>query len=524
MATIQYKTGEKILIVLIFVSLIFYPHCSGNRIERITSLPSEIKNIQQSKEFPFLKLHMKNGDVYVLENWKVDNKEKSVNGNGISLDFNRQPRDNGEYKIPFEDIVLAETNHISGSAGTGVLAAATIITGIFTIICIANPKACFGSCPTFYTNDGNGFIVQAEGFSSSISPSLEENDIDALFMTKPGNKNLEVQLRNEAYETHVIRKANILALPREKGNRVFASQEEKFYEVKNLTEVSEAVGDEGDISEMLCTFDGIERFSTADSFNLSEKEIIEVSFKNISPGKKGLVVASRQTLLTTFLFYQGLAYMGTSAGYFLANLERNNDEVKKLLDNPRKELGNIEILAEKENGVWEKIGETGEHGPISTDIKIIPLQNNNSKSHINLRLKITKGLWRLDYLALADIVKEVKPIIVPPSGSFPELTKEKSNIVKLLTNPDSVLITFPGDKYFLNYQLPDDYESYELFMESQGYYLEWMREEWLAEENPLKVYQMFYNPKQFFKDIAPQFKKIEAEMEETFWSSKYVNP
>src|SRR5690606_41304072 len=84
-----------------------------------------------------------------------------------------------------------------------------------------------------------------------------------------------------------------------------------------------------------------------------------------------------------------------------------------------------------------------------------------------------------------------------------------------------LLITLPGDSYFLNYELPDDYKNYELFMQSKGYYLEWMREEWLPEENPLKVYQMFYNPKQFFKDLAPQYKLIEAGMEETFWRSKY---
>ena len=36
--------------------------------------------------------------------------------------------------------------------------------------------------------------------------------------------------------------------------------------------------------------------------------------------------------------------------------------------------------------------------------------------------------------------------------------------------------------------------------------------------------QMFLNPKQYYKDLAPQFKKVEAEMEETFWSSKYVYP
>jgi hypothetical protein len=51
-----------------------------------------------------------------------------------------------------------------------------------------------------------------------------------------------------------------------------------------------------------------------------------------------------------------------------------------------------------------------------------------------------------------------------------------------------------------------------------------MRNEWLGEENEERVYQMFLNPKQFYKYLAPQFKKVEAEMEETFWSSKYVYP
>ncbi len=85
-----------------------------------------------------------------------------------------------------------------------------------------------------------------------------------------------------------------------------------------------------------------------------------------------------------------------------------------------------------------------------------------------------------------------------------------------------MLLTYPGDKYFLNYKLPEDFEHYELFLQSRGYYLEWLRKEWLAEEDPSKVYEMFFNSKQFFKDMAPQFKKIEGKMEESFWSSKYV--
>lgn len=519
----NYSNSERILIILIVLSLILYPNCSGNRIERITGEPSKIGLYKPSKETPFMKLHMKNGDVYILNNWQID-KNNIVTGTGNLLDSNREPKEEGRYTIPVNDIVLAETNVIKSSGSTTALAAISVITGVFTIICIANPKACFGSCPTFYAYNGNDYTIRAEGFSSAISPSLEETDIDALYTVKSVSEIFELQVRNEAFETHVIRKANILALPRKKGNRVFFTEDRKFFEANNLIEPAKAVGEEGDCSEKFCAFDGVERFSAADSNNLSEKEIIELSFQNFTEGRKGLVIASRQTLLTTFLFYQGLSYMGKTAGAWLANLERNSNTVKGIINQPRNELGRIEVLIEDNKGTWQKVGEIGEHGPIATDLKMIPFDKEVNGSTLNIRLRMTKGLWRIDYIALADLIGEVYPVVVPPSESYPRFTDFGCDVIKSLSNSDSVLVTFPGDKYFLHYKLPKDFEDYELFLESRGYYLEWMREEWLAEENPVKVHQMFFNPKQFFKDLAPQFKKIEAEMEESFWSSKYVLP
>lgn len=518
------NSGEKILVFLLMLSLIFYFNCSGNRIERISGTSEIIHQYKPSDNLHYMKLHTKEGDVYVLENWIYEKDKNVIKGTGYKLDFNRQPVENGEFNISIDKVVIAETNQISGSSGSSALTLVSIITGIFTIVCLANPKACFGSCPTFYAYDGNDYTIQAEGFSSSISPALEETDIDALFHINPPGRNLELKLKNEAYETHVIRKADILALPRKVCNRVFSGADNNFYEVNNITEPIQAIGDEGDISEKICLFDGTERFSPADSNNLAEKEIIDFTFNYNSPGEKGLVIASRQTLLTTFLFYQSLAYMGTSAGSFLANLERNPEVTKSLIDNPRKLLGSIEVIIEKEDGTFEKVGEVGEHGPISTDIKIVPLGNIPENKEIKIKLRMTKGLWRIDYAAIADILNEVKPIVISPQTSFPLHTKSGSKVTDLLTYHDSVLVTFPGDAFYLNYELPEDFQNYELFLESGGYYLEWMRDEWLVEENPGKVYQMFLNPKQYFKDLAPQFKQIEAEMEETFWSSKYVNP
>ncbi len=515
--------ADKILIFMIIFSLIFFPHCSANRIERLTGSAEEIGATVPSKDFPYLKLHMKKGEVYVLNNWELKIDENVISGIGNHLDINRQQIEEGQFTILLKDIVLAETNQIKSSSAVGVLAALTVVTGLFTIFCIANPKACFGSCPTFYVHDGNDYVVKSEGFSSSISPALEEKDIDALYNVKTESENFEIQLRNEAYETHVIRSANILAVPKLKDGRTFITPEGIYYQVSNLTEASQAVDEEGDCSEKLCSLDGIERFSPADSNNLAEKEEIEISFYDLTKGNKGLVIASRQTLLTTFLFYQTLAYMGTSAGYWFANLERNSNTFKEILNNPRKEMGGIEVFIQNEKGEWEKTNEISEHGPIATDTKIIPLKYQTDNSTLKIKLRMTKGLWRIDYVALADLGNEVQAVTIEPQSSFPEFS-DGSKVTSLLRNPDSVLVTFPGDKYFLNYKLPKNYNDYELFLESQGYYLEWIRGEWLAEENPDKVYQMFFNPKQYFKDLAPQFKEIEAEMEETFWSSKYVLP
>ena len=42
-----------------------------------------------------------------------------------------------------------------------VLAVVTGVSLAVTAMCLANPKACFGSCPTFYATDGTSEVLQA---------------------------------------------------------------------------------------------------------------------------------------------------------------------------------------------------------------------------------------------------------------------------------------------------------------------------------------------------------------------------
>lgn len=90
-----------------------------------------------------------------------------------------------------------------------------------------------------------------------------------------------------------------------------------------------------------------------------------------------------------------------------------------------------------------------------------------------------------------------------------------------LLDAATTLVTLPGDAYDVAYLLPPQPERYELFLESRGYYLEWMRQEWLAEENPWLALRMLADPAGMLRVLAPAYKRGEAGMEEIFWGSRY---
>ncbi|PYQ27780.1 MAG: hypothetical protein DMF57_18075, partial [Acidobacteria bacterium] len=69
---------------------------------------------------------------------------------------------------------------------------------------------------------------------------------------------------------------------------------------------------------------------------------------------------------------------------------------------------------------------------------------------------------------------------------------------------------------------PADFANQELFLESRGYYLEWMREEWMHEESRVRATMMFLMPHLALRVLAPEFKKIEPQMESRFWNSRYA--
>ncbi len=426
--------------------------------------------------------------------------------------------------FPFDSISLVETNKQYVNSESGIVAALTFLTvfnlGV-SVYCLANPKTCYGSCPTFYMSEWDNFhYSDAEGFSNAILPSMEYADIDALSNTFHTNNSFTLNLRNVALETHCIRSIKLLAVPRNKGQRIYHSPNDKFYLCNSTVPLSQATALEGDITKSFLSPDIIERFSLSDENNISSKEDIILEFSNSNSYKKlGLNLHFRQTMMSTYLFYSAMGYMGNEVSDCFAKLNSDPNSRMKF-DGIINSLGGIEVyLWDRDNNKWVIQETLSETGPIAVNKQFVPLKNINNQRTIKIKLKLNKGLWRLDYAALSEIIQEVTPINILPSRIT---TKGKTNneCLVLLNNPDKYLITMPGDDYLLTFNLPDKNADYELFLYSKGYYLEWMRPQWMADKNILKLKLLVDNPELYLKQEPKNYKRFEKYMEQEFWNSK----
>jgi len=493
--------------------------CGPSKINRNVYEVSSRSSI--SKEAKVVKVHMNNGDLIILSKWSFDNNNHVLHGTGSHYDASRNELSvDKDYSIELEEIALFETNSIDNDGGqtgqTITMAGFSLLNFLVTVPCMADPKACFGSCPTYYAYNGKEMSLQGEGFSSSMAKTYESQDLDMLFDVVNDSDTFMLEIRNEALETHMIRYCDLIVLPRYPTERIYASQNGTFYASSRTVEPEKCSAAEGDILQKIIEYDEIERYSAADSTNLISKESVEITFPN-DKKKYGLVITSRQTLMTTFLFYQTMAYFGSTLPYWTSKLESGNEGIKNRGLKMYGKLGGIEVLIKKGNK-WKKIGEIDEMGPIASDFHLIELPEMSAEK-LDIRLRMTKGLWRIDYISLVELGSKVEPIRIQPFQVQNKNT-EPTNYATILNDSSKYLVTLPGERYMAYYMLPEEELQFEYYLLSKGYYLEWMREEWLEEENRQMISTLFLRPNKYLKEMAPKFKKVEPFIDNIFWNTK----
>ena len=485
-------------------------------------VPAKVASLD--KGAPFLKCHTRDGSVYVLARWRVVEQARRIEGEGLLYDADRKVVGKGPMSVPFERVALLETNRPESVHARGQFFILALVTGAslaVTALCIAYPKSCFGSCPTFFAHDGDKLSLQAEGFSASVARSLEATDVDALFTARPDANRLELLMTNDALETHAVRRVRLLAAPRPPDGRVLRTADGRFYPARELRPPVSCTSPLGDCLAALGAIDDREYASPTDAGDLARRETVELRFP-APGGRAGLLLRARNSLVNTFLFYQMLAYMGSQAGDWMMKLDRGDPEVRRAAGGMGRLLGDIEVLVLTSRG-WVRAGAYGEVGPIARDVQLVELPADLPAGPVQVRLVMARGYWKIDHLAVGRLgapltpdALEVQSVLRGRTG-----TLEDREALARLRDPNAYLVTYPRDAYRLRFELPPSPTGeHELFLESRGFYTEWIRESWLAEENPARVVELLLDPAAALRRLAPDYKRIEKEMERIFWQSR----
>ena len=127
--------------------------CTAGRLQRSLKPPEQAKTVDQRS--PYLKVHMKDGELYVLSNWRIDESARQVVGEGERLGLERKTLERDTFTIPLDAVALFETNVVHHSPAVAALAVITGISVAVTVYCIGcnSHTDTAGSLPTAYRHD-----------------------------------------------------------------------------------------------------------------------------------------------------------------------------------------------------------------------------------------------------------------------------------------------------------------------------------------------------------------------------------
>jgi hypothetical protein len=182
-------------------------------------------------------------------------------------------------------------------------------------------------------------------------------------------------------------------------------------------------------------------------------------------------------------------------------------------------LGGIDVEVAEGEGPWRAIGSFDEAGPIAGDLRVMPFQGSGT-GPLRVRLRLARGHWRLDAVALAALGDPLSPLRLEPVSVERDGRRDARAKARLLDG-ERHLVTHPGDAYRLTFRLPPSHSRLELFLESEGFYYEWMRSEWLAEEDTRMAALALANPAEALRRLAPAYKVEEPSLERAFWASRF---
>lgn len=469
------------------VLLVVLPVVASCIVHRVDVVPVDVSAEAPIEISSPVKAHLYDGSTVVFPDG-ISVYDGKIHGQGEKFNV---ALENNKFidEIALDEVAAMESFQTPVNAAA-TTAASTVGTAGWIALGALAAFALFGSCPTVYSAVSGDAILEAELFSYSIAPSFQARDIDKLGLKQVQEGYFELDFRNEMLETHYIDQLELLEVTHAENQVAYPDSTGHPIVVGTTVAPVSAVDQYGrNILPETASADGrvwsatSNRLANVGPENFHDSLDFEFSLPKNS-GELALVLHMRNSMLNTVLLYDVMLKEQSFAALDWMGHDLNH------LGN-RAELG----LWYRENmgmtvsiwrdGEFRKVGRIGDQGPIAWSERAFVLDAPHGDS-IRVRLSFVADNWRIDHVALAIDAQRGKVRSIPVATAR-SLEEQRPDIPEYLARPDEAyLITRPGESVQLGFDVGQSQQSRTFFLASEGYYMEWMRSEWLAEEHRRK--------------------------------------
>jgi hypothetical protein len=430
-----------------------------------------------------VKAHLLDGSTVVFRSGvTVDSASVRGDGNRYSLTL----RDSAAVtSIPLDSIVGMEAFEQSVN-GVSSFFVSVLATGGAALAVGALAVAIFGSCPTVYADSAGTARLQAEAFSYSIAPIFESRDVDRLRIVPGADGSVRLEVRNEALETHYLNHLELLAVTHARTETALVDELNGLVVVADQRLLTSATDRRGhDVARTLAADDGHVYSTDARTMRQAGLTNLEDWIDLIAPAPPGadsvaIVLRLRNSLLNTTLLYDVM--LGDPGARSLDWVGKDLKQVGPALTVAQwyqQRMGmNVAVSDGRQYFVVAHLRDTG---PIAwKDVAImVPVVTPGS---VRVRLSFPMDNWRVDRVAVAGRFRRVSPVVIPLAEVREGTTLNPTALASVRDADGRYLRTSPGQRFTAVFRpdaSPAGARTY--FLAAQGYYMEWVRPNWLRE-------------------------------------------
>jgi hypothetical protein len=482
------------------------------------AIPAGVTHVETA-----FRAHMRDGSLVAYSSGAVIGNGK-IDGVGTRIDVTRS-KSSPAASIPLDSVLGLEVfeRHVNPLRTAIYLPISMAATAAATVAVLV---AIFGSCPTIYADSAGTSVLQAESFSYSVAPLLAKRDVDRLDVTPDANGVIRLDIRNEALETHYIDQLELLEVRHDADELVVPAPRGTPVAVRNVIAPTTARDRTGrDVRRVIAQADE-SVFATIDSVLASAardgptEDYLELVVPRV-PGRDSLAVVlrARSSLLSTEVLYDYM--LGRPGPRALDWMASDLSRITTLARLATWYTDNFGMRVSVWDGSrWQQQVRLMDFGPVAWRrvAAVVPALGRDS---VRIRLSFAADEFRIDQANMSWDVRRTNPRTIAVGRVAVRDSAMVSDVIgaaeALRHAGDRPLVTYPGQRFFAEFDAGRSTSPRTFFVAASGYYTEWVRPRWIeGHENGAT----FGSGGTTIRDVLRSWAMVKDSLERRFFTAR----